>query len=97
VSALVFFILLLVAIAGGGVVFTRSPRRQVIALSMNGLALSVLFMVLQAPDVAFSEIAIGAAALPLMFFVVLASTRMDRQPQEDTESADDSTKPERTP
>jgi uncharacterized MnhB-related membrane protein len=46
---------------------------------MNGLTLALLFMVLQAPDVAFAEIAIGAAVLPLMFMVVLASTRMDRR------------------
>lgn len=92
-SALIDASLLLVAIAGGAVVFNRSPRRQVLALSMNGLALSVLFMVLQAPDVAFSEIVIGAAALPLMFFVVLASSRMDRRSQQGGASADAEPRP----
>lgn len=72
-------LLLLFAAAGGtAVVLTRSPRRQVLAMSANGLVLSVLFEVLQAPDVALAEIAIGALALPLMFFVILASVRMER-------------------
>jgi energy-converting hydrogenase B subunit D len=62
-------------------VLTRTPRRQVIALSVNGLALAVLFMALQAPDVAFAEITVGAAAVPLLFLVVLASIKMDRNPR----------------
>lgn len=65
------------ALAGTGVVLTRNPRRQVLALAINGLALALLFMVLQAPDVAYSELAVGTAAVPLMFFAALASLRMD--------------------
>ena len=71
---------LLVAATGTGVALSRSPVRQVMAMAVNGLALALLFMALQAPDVAFSEITVGTAALPLLFLVVLASTRMDRAP-----------------
>jgi energy-converting hydrogenase B subunit D len=72
-------LLLLLAAAGGtAVVLTRSPRRQVFAMAANGLILALLFETLQAPDVALAEIVIGAAALPLMFLVILASARMDR-------------------
>ncbi len=74
----------MVAVIATGVVFTRRPERQVIAIAVHGICLSVLFMVLQAPDVAFSEIAVGGAALPLMFLAVLASTRMDRSPRKKT-------------
>ncbi len=81
-SVLVSVLLLLLACAGAGVVFTRSPRRQVMAMAVNGLVLAVLFMVLQAPDVAFAEIAVGAVAVPLLFLVVLASMRMDRAPRD---------------
>ena len=49
-------------------------------MAVNGLVLSVLFMALQAPDVAFSELTVGTAALPLLFLVILASIRMDRSP-----------------
>ena len=62
---------LLVAAGGTMVVFTRDPRRQVIVLSVYGMLLTILFMVLQAPDVALSELAVGTAALPLMLLVTL--------------------------
>jgi energy-converting hydrogenase B subunit D len=80
-TVLIYASLVLVAITGASVALTRSPRRQVVAISMNGLALSILFMVLQAPDVAFSEIAVGAAVVPLMFLATIASTRMDKTPE----------------
>lgn len=64
--------LLLVAIGGTVVVLTREPRRQVLTLSVYGMLLTILFMALQAPDVALSELAVGTAALPLMLLVTLA-------------------------
>lgn len=75
-SLLLPLLFLLTAAAGTGVVLTREPRRQVLALSANGFVLSLLFMALQAPDVAFAEIAVGAATTPLLFLVALASMRM---------------------
>lgn len=69
---------LLAAAAGAGVVLSREPRRQVLALAINGMALTLLFMALQAPDVAYSEIVVGTAALPLMFLAVLVSLKTDR-------------------
>ena len=84
-SILLPFLLLLVAVGGAGVVLTRDPRRQVLAIAANGFVLALLFMALQAPDVAFAEIAVGAAATPLLFLVALASMRMkhDVEPGED--------------
>jgi len=80
-SILIAALLLLLAATGAGVVLTRAPRRQVLALSVNGLVLALLFMALQAPDVAFAEITVGAAAVPLLFLIVLASMKMDRSPR----------------
>lgn len=68
--------LLLVAVAAPGVVLTREPGRQAIVLSVYGLALTVLFVTLQAPDVALSQLTVGTAVLPLM--VVLAIAAADR-------------------
>jgi energy-converting hydrogenase B subunit D len=59
------------AIAGTAVVLVRDPRRQVIVLSVYGMILTIFFLVLQAPDVALSELTVGAAALPLMILVAL--------------------------
>jgi uncharacterized MnhB-related membrane protein len=67
------------AATGAGVVFTREPRQQVLAIAGNGIVLTLLFLALQAPDVAFSELAVGTAALPLLFLVALTSIRTDRK------------------
>lgn len=75
---LIVVMFLLVAGTGAGVVLAREPRRQVLAIAVNGVALSLLFVVLRAPDVAYSEIAVGTALVPLMFFAVLVSLKTDR-------------------
>ena len=51
---------------GTAVVLTRDPRRQLFVMSGSGLALTLLFFVLQAPDVAFSEIGVGTVIVPLL-------------------------------
>jgi uncharacterized MnhB-related membrane protein len=66
--------LLMVAGAGTGVVLTRDPLLQSMAASLFGLLLSLLFTVLQAPDVALSEIVVGAVAYPLMVVLTVAKT-----------------------
>ena len=67
-------ILLLVAISGFAVVCTRDVTSQVIALGFYGLLTALMFFFFQAPDVALSQITVGAVALPLM--VMLAISRM---------------------
>lgn len=76
-SVLLALLLLLAALAGTGVVLSRDPRRQIFAIAANGLVLTILFFALQAPDVALSELAVGTAATPLMFLVILARIRTD--------------------
>lgn len=62
----------MVAAGGTAVVLTRDPCRQAIVLSVYGLILTIFFLLLQAPDVALSELTVGSAALPLMLLVALA-------------------------
>lgn len=83
-SSVVLLVVLFVmaAAAGTGVVLSRDPRRQVMALAVNGLVLALLFLVLQAPDVALSEVAVGTAAVPLLFLAALASIRTDEKKDE---------------
>ncbi len=66
---------LLVATFGAAVVLTRDPRRQALIQSVFGMSLTLLFVMLQAPDVALSEVSVGAAAVPLMILVALANVR----------------------
>jgi uncharacterized MnhB-related membrane protein len=74
-NALLVIALALVAFAATAVVLTRNPVRQMIVFSFFGLTLSLLFLVLQAPDVALSEIAVGSAALPLILLVTASKIR----------------------
>lgn len=74
-NALQVTIFLLVGAGGALVVATRDPLRQAMLASFLGILLGLLFFVLQAPDVALSEIVIGAVALPLMILLSLAKIR----------------------
>jgi energy-converting hydrogenase B subunit D len=68
-------VFLLVAAGGTAVVLTRDPLDQAIVASFYGLLLGIMFLVFQAPDVALSQIAVGAVALPLMIVLALAKVR----------------------
>jgi energy-converting hydrogenase B subunit D len=68
-------VLVFVAITALGVVVTRNPARQAIAISFYGILLALMFFIYQAPDVALSQIVIGAVALPLMVLLALAKIR----------------------
>ena len=72
-------ILLLVAAAGTGVVLTRNPEAQIVGVSFFGLLLSLLFTLFQTPDVALSQIVIGAVGLPLMVLLALACLKKNRR------------------
>lgn len=79
-QALQALIFLFVAAAGTGVVLTRDPLSQAIVVSFYGLLLGLLFFIFQAPDVALSQIVVGAVALPLM--ILLALARVKKQSRE---------------
>jgi energy-converting hydrogenase B subunit D len=74
-DVLVVVALALVAVAGTAVVLARDPAGQAVTLSMSGLALTVLFVVLQAPDVALAQLAVGSAVVPLMVMLAVRTTR----------------------
>jgi uncharacterized MnhB-related membrane protein len=78
-------ILALVAIAGTCVALTRSPANQSIGVSLFGLILGMMFMVFAAPDVALSQIVVGAVGLPLMILLALSKIRRDESLQKNRE------------
>jgi energy-converting hydrogenase B subunit D len=65
----------LVGVFATGVVLTREPLRQVIAMGPFGVSLVVLLTILQAPDVVLSAIVVGAFAYPVMVLLALAKIR----------------------
>ena len=82
IGPLQLLLFLLLSAAGMQVVRTREPVAQAIAVSFYGLILAVLFFVHQAPDVALSQIVVGAVALPLMILLALAKIRRAAQERE---------------
>jgi energy-converting hydrogenase B subunit D len=68
-------ILVLVAVGATAVVLIRERIRQVLALSVYGVLLAVLFLAFQAPDVTLSELTVGAVALPIVLLLTLAKIR----------------------
>ena len=63
--------LILVVVAGTAIVFVPDPLRQALVLSMFGLALTLLFFVFQAPDVALSELVVGSVGMPVIILAAL--------------------------
>jgi len=70
-------VLACVLASGTTVVFTRGLASQPIVVSVFGLMLALMFMAFQAPDVALSQIVVGAVGLPLMILLALAKLRRD--------------------
>jgi uncharacterized MnhB-related membrane protein len=78
-SALQIWVLLLLAISALGVVLNREPLRQTIAISYYGILLGVVFYAFRAPDVALSQIVIGAVVLPLMTLLAIGRVKAEAQ------------------
>ncbi|WP_020659590.1 Na(+)/H(+) antiporter subunit B [Amycolatopsis benzoatilytica] len=74
-TVLSLLLLALAAAAGFAVVRTSDPARQAPTLSVYSLVLTLLFVVLQAPDVALSELAVGSAIVPLLVLLTLRKVR----------------------
>jgi uncharacterized MnhB-related membrane protein len=68
-------LLVLVGVGATAVVLIRRHVHQVLALSVYGVLLAVLFLVFQAPDVTLSELTVGAVALPIVLLLTLAKIR----------------------
>ncbi len=54
---------------------TPEPMRQALVLAMLGLGLTLLFTVLQAPDVALSQLGVGTAVTPLLIMLTVRKVR----------------------
>jgi len=61
------------------VVLIRDRVRQVLALSVYGVLLALLFLAFQAPDVTLSELTVGAVVLPAVLLITLAKVRKSEE------------------
>lgn len=74
-TALILVSVTLVGVTGTIVALTSDPQRQAIVLAVFGLALTILFVVLQAPDVALSQLLIGGVVVPLMVMLTVRTVQ----------------------
>ncbi|HEX3978962.1 MAG TPA: DUF4040 domain-containing protein [Solirubrobacteraceae bacterium] len=70
-TALQAVALLVVVVTGTAIVFVPDPLRQALVLSVYGVALTLLFFVFQAPDVALSELVVGGVGMPMIILAAL--------------------------
>jgi uncharacterized MnhB-related membrane protein len=85
VTVLQIVALAAVAAAGTGVVFAPEPLRQTLVLGIFGLSLAMLFFLVQAPDVALSEIVVSSVGLPVMILLALRKVRQQEDEREQEE------------
>jgi energy-converting hydrogenase B subunit D len=68
-------VIALVALAALAVVLTHDLVRLAMISSLFAFLLVVFFLILQAPDVALSELVVGAVAFPLVIVVAIVMER----------------------
>lgn len=72
---LVFFLLILMLGAAVYAVVQKDLLYAVIATGVISLVLTALFFILQAPDVALTEAAIGVALTTIIFIITIRNTQ----------------------
>jgi uncharacterized MnhB-related membrane protein len=78
-----------VAVGATAVVLAPDPLRQTLVLAVYGLALTMLFFVFQAPDVALSEIVVSTVGLPVMILLALRKVHEQERERKRPENQDD--------
>ncbi len=71
---LIFFLLLLMIGAAVYSIVQKDLLYAVIGTGLISLVLSILFLLLQAPDVALTEAAIGVALTTIIFIITIRNT-----------------------
>jgi uncharacterized MnhB-related membrane protein len=84
-TPLVAVALAFVVVCATVAVLCRDPVRQALVLAVLGLGLAVLFAVLQAPDVALSQLGVGTALTPLL--ILLTVRKVSRRSTADADAA----------
>ena len=74
-AALQILVLVMTALLATGVVLTRNTLRQIVVSGFYGFVLVILFVVLQAPDVALSMLVVSSVAYPLIVLSAVSRTR----------------------
>jgi multisubunit Na+/H+ antiporter MnhB subunit len=84
-QALQAIVLVSAALLATAVALTRNTLRQILVNGMYGLMLVIVFVVLQAPDVALSMLVVSTIAYPLVVLAAIARTRRGKLTDEGEE------------
>ena len=79
-SGTVVVLLLFVLAAAVGAALLRDVMASIIAFAAYSLGISIIWVILQAPDVGLTEAAVGAGVMTLLFLLAIANTA---RPSED--------------
>ena len=82
-TALECILLLLLLITGVTAPLQKHPLIMVITFTLFGLVLSVLWMLLQAPDLAITEAAVGTGVTGVLFYLTLRRIRRMQGTEDD--------------
>ncbi len=76
-------LLLILLITGIAAPLQKQPLIVVISFTTFGLAMSVIWMILQAPDLAITEAAVGTGVSGVLFFLTLRRIRQMQGTEDD--------------
>jgi uncharacterized MnhB-related membrane protein len=85
VNVLQVFVLAAIALGAPAVVLSRDPLRQALVVGVYGLALALMYFVVDAPDVALSQIVVSAVGLPVMILLAVAKIREHQRERDSDE------------
>lgn len=71
---MIFFLLIVMLAAAVYAVYQRDLLYAVIATGVISLVMTAMFFILQAPDVALTEAAIGVALTTIIFIITIRNT-----------------------
>ena len=78
-------LLVLMAVCAIAVVFIRRLLSAVIVYSIFGVLMSIMWLLLEAPDLAITEAAVGAGVSSVLLFLTLKKIRDIRKKVQDEE------------
>jgi len=67
--------ILVVMAASAYALWSKDLVASVLGLGVAGAASTAYFFILQAPDVAMAEAAVGVGLIPLIFFIAISKTQ----------------------
>jgi len=76
---LAFIVVTIMLVSAVAIFFLRDLMAALVAFSVVSLGLSVLFVLLRAPDVAMTEAAVGAGLGSLLFALALQGMKLSRK------------------